>query len=497
MIFSAAAPEEKGLNTGFIEDFIKDMQMKQVPMHSYLLYIEDSIVSEGYYAPCKKNTLHRMFSITKSLTALAIGILESEGSLNLSDPIIRYFPDMVPENVHPWIAEMTIENMLMMRTCHASTTYKLAANGWVKTFFTTPPTHKPGTIFHYDTSSAHVLAALVERLSGMPLWDFLKEKLKPLEFSPEAYVLTDPDGVSIGGSGLVATTRDLLNIGLLLMNNGIIDGKQLVPAEFLQKAVAPLTSNAFTGGIPSEASGYGYMIWHSEKDGYVCYGMGGQFIMVFPEKKCIFITTADTQGMAGGNQLIYDSFYHRIYDHIKSADTETTSEATKNLCQTAYAPQNLALTMLSSYSTASVWKKTTPFLSQINHTIYRVVDSNNLGNADCKNNVSGFSEFSFNFDHPQQSVLNYTYNGEHYQLTFGLDSIMTGQFPIYNQFYAGNGIWLDDRTLYIRFHIIDAYVGSVRMQFYFGENDLTVYMKKVEESLFQEFNTHLYAVAEN
>ena len=122
MNFKKASPESKGIPSQHILQFLDDLEKKHIPMHSFLLLKEDVLLAEGYYSPYKKETLHRMFSISKSFTAIAVGILASEGKLSLSDPIINYFPEKVPKEVHPWIAELTIQNMLMMRTCHASTT---------------------------------------------------------------------------------------------------------------------------------------------------------------------------------------------------------------------------------------------------------------------------------------------------------------------------------------------------------------------------------------
>ena len=74
--------------------------------------------------------------------------------------------------------------------------------------------------------------------------------------------------------------------------------------------------------------------------------------------------------------------------------------------------------------------------------------------------------------------------------------MQTGTFPLYDQRYAASGAWLSDGTLYIMAHVIDAYVGSVHFQLSFGKDDLTVFMRKKEESLFQEFNGHLYCTVE-
>ena len=169
-------------------------------MHSILLLRHDKLVAEGYFAPCSADSLHRMFSICKTLNAIAIGILAADGKLKLSDAIAGYFPDKLPEQVHPWIASMTIRDLLMMRTCHASTTYKHdIKKEWVESFFTTPPSHKPGTVFHYDTSASHVLCALVERLSGKPLLDFLRERIfDAIGWSKASYVLKNDFGDSSG-----------------------------------------------------------------------------------------------------------------------------------------------------------------------------------------------------------------------------------------------------------------------------------------------------------
>ena len=160
-----------------------------------------------------------MFSVTKSFTSIAIGLLQEEGRLSLDDSIVKFFPEYVPDTseAHPWLLATTIRDMLSMRSCHASTTYDKFSSktDWVKSFFTVAPTHKPGTVFHYDTSSSHTLCALVEKLTGMKMLDYLRNKvLNEIGFSKEAYCLTDGFGVSMGGSGLMATSRDFMLFAL-------------------------------------------------------------------------------------------------------------------------------------------------------------------------------------------------------------------------------------------------------------------------------------------
>ena len=172
-----------------MQEFVKEVEKRKIPLHSVLIAQHGNLLLEKYYAPYCRNKLQRMFSVTKSFTSLAIGLLEQEGKISLQDSICGYFPEYLPGRVHPWLAEMTIENMLKMQTCYNMTTYNKTSTteNWVRSFFQTEPTHRPGTLFMYDTSSSHVLCALVEKLTGEKMLDYLKimnqgEKCKTFGF---------------------------------------------------------------------------------------------------------------------------------------------------------------------------------------------------------------------------------------------------------------------------------------------------------------------------
>lgn len=491
LTFQKTLPEDAGIPSGCILNFIRRLKDHEVPMHSFLLLRRDMLAAECYYSPCRADTLHRMFSISKSFTSIAVSLLADEGKLSLDDPIVPYFPDKVPEKVHPFIAAMTIRDMLMMRTCHASTTYKLdMTKDWVESFFTTPPTHPAGRIFHYDTSSAHTLCALVERLVQKPMLAYLKEKLAELGLSEESYMLTDPFGVSLGGSGLVATSLDLLKFGYLIHKKGCINGRQLVSASYIETAVSHLTDTAVTAPILSEACGYGYQFWRNQKGGCVCYGMGGQLIILLPEYDMICVTTADTQCIGGGNQLIYDALYEEILPYVSGKPlpvrTGTHTQWDEMLSYLCMEP-------LKGELFSPAWKRIESCLFHI------------------QENPAGFSELSVRFstakkqpashaDCPDTAAsgafdtgtVSFVLRGKPYSFSFGFGFLSCGRFPVYDLNYAASAVFFDPDTLYIYIHIIDEYVGSVKFQLSFGENDVVVFMKKQEESLFGEFNGHLY-----
>ena len=501
LTFTKAAPEQVGIPGFRIRNCLERLNRKGIPMHSFLLLRDNQLVTEGYYAPYTAKTLHRIFSISKSFTAIAIGLLADEGKLSLSDPVIQYFPEKLPQNLHPWIAEMTIRDMLMMRTCHAATTYKANVNkDWVESFFTTPPTHPAGKVFHYDTSSAHTLCALAEKLTGTEMLHYIKKKLSPLGLSEASYMLKDPFGVSMGGSGLVATPMDILKLGYFLYKKGLIEGKQLLSSSYINEATSKLTETCITAPLPSEASGYGYQIWQNEKGGFVCYGMGGQLVIVLPDYDMICVTTADTQGIGGGNQQIYDAVYEEILPYIQEEALPVTSQTMydyedyiRSLCMMPLKPQ----------SAAPAHGKNTFTLKQIsavNDVFFETAKNAPASSLPFPQpNPWGYDGFSVRFISPteetnafSEGILTFSIEERPYHIHFGLGSLKTGKFPIYNMNYAASGIWLTDNTLYIKVHIIDSSIGSVHFQLSFGEDDLTVFMRKQEETMFNEFSGHLY-----
>ncbi len=207
-----AQPEAYGIPTDAAAEFEKQVLAAGVHLHGFIFLQGRKILAEKYYEPYGQESLHRMYSVTKSFAALAVGLLEKEGKIKLGDRICDYFPEYTKDTeIYPWCEEMTIEDMLSMRTCYGSTTYKIYdSKDWTKSFFRVEPDHIPGTVFSYDTSSSHTLAALVEKLTGKKLLDYLRdEALREMGFSEEAYIIPDGVGVSQGGSGMMSTLRDV------------------------------------------------------------------------------------------------------------------------------------------------------------------------------------------------------------------------------------------------------------------------------------------------
>lgn len=291
--------------------FIERLNREGVCIHGFELRVDGKIRAEGYWRPFQPGEAHRMYSVSKSVVSLAIGLLIADGRLLLESRIVDFFPEYLPETPDPRLMRLTLRDMLRMATCYRKTTYREGIDrDWAQTFFTATPTHEPGVMFNYDTSCSQVLCALVQKITNRPIVAFLRERLlQPLGCTDAVRWLTDPSGVPQGGTGLLMSLRDLGKLAQCVMNGG----DDLLPAEYLREATKPQIQ---TDGreAPEERFGYGYQFWMT-RHGWAMYGMGGQMAIACPTERVLLCTIADTR-LQGGVQMLYDAFFDEIMAHL-------------------------------------------------------------------------------------------------------------------------------------------------------------------------------------
>lgn len=475
--FARTEPEAAGLSKESILEFVSRLSGAEIPLHSLIVIKDDKLVFEGYQKPYGPEVLHRMFSVTKSMVSLAIGLLEQEGRLSLDDHIVDYFPEKLPENVHPYMRALTIRNMLTMRAVHNKTTYKLdGCVDWVGSFFTTPPSHYPGTFYIYDTSSTHVLAALVEKLSGKELLAYLRESLlDDIGFSEKAYCLKDPMGVSMGGSGLMAAPMDLARLMYLIMKGGVYRGRRYLPEEYLNLALSRWSDNYMFGQTFEEMQGYGYQFWRTTHDGYACFGMGGQLGICLPEKNMLIVTTADTQGRQGGVQIIYDTLWNTILQSVNESEPASGFQAWSHSHTYSILDKNNE----GWYELPQVFLKSVPCKTsehQVDRRTIRVDE-----------NANGFKSFELSFEGDGGKLIYENSTGSH-SLEFGIGHNVETVFPEYGHRALVSAAWRNENTFLIYAQIIDEYVGKVFMSFSFNGEHVGIMFKKIEETYYKEFN---------
>lgn len=464
--FEKILPESVGIPSEAILGFINQLEKRAVNIHSFMMLKKGKLLAEGYWKPFHREFEHRMFSVGKSLTALAIGLLESQGMICLNDKICEYFKDKLPTSgVHPWIAETTIKDMLCMATPHQSTTYKrYESDDWVASFFAVEPTHQPGAIFSYDTSATHVLSALVERLTGETLLDYLRHCfLDEIEFSKGAKWLKDPMNVTQGGSGLICTMRDIAKVAYVCSNYGMYKGKQLLPAAFLKEATKRQIDTSMLGTL-DERQGYGYQIWQTRYGGFCFYGLGGQLALCFPKYDFILVTTANTQGNTESNAPIYDAFYNQIFPYLKSTepiipDTKAQQALEHKLDILEIKPlQGIGILNGELKSQSYLFKEHTLSISKLTITCNR-----------------------------HEGTIDWVKENRLFSVKFGISSLEIQEFPNTRYQCMSSGAWVSDSTLRIRIELIGDVFATLEISLCFKEHCLTAFIKSSGEDFLKQY----------
>lgn len=450
-------PEAAGVSSESLCCFFAALDRLPLDMHSVIMLRRGKVLLEAYYRPVQPESLHRMFSVTKSFVALAVGCLAEEKRLVLDNPVVSYFPEY--STPYEYTKRTTVRDMLMMRSPHEKTTYKADLSGdWVKSFFTTPPSHVPGTVFSYDTSATHVLGALVEKITGMKLLDYLRGRfLDEIGFSEEAYCLTDPCGVSIGGSGLMARSMDIARLAQFLLDGGRWDGKQLMDERFIVQATSFLSDTSVRGGFADEKQGYGMQFWRTRNHGFMLYGIGGQLALCLPEKEFVLVTAADTLGIQGGVQAILDIFWQEVYERLDIAPSaDKTEELERILLNRQILPiEGNTRTFHAEY----FFDENKLGLSEL-----CVITDENGGTLAYKNEMGS-------------DTLHFQTGGFH-----------SGNFPYYNCPCITSGAWREENVLIVKSRLLGELLGSVTMELFFTEGGVTISSRKTEGTFLEEFN---------
>ena len=482
--FSYATPAECGVSYESINNFLDEIESKKVMIHGFALLRGDKIFAEGYYAPFHKDFLHRMYSTSKTYTSMAIGALIAEGKISLDDPVYKFFPDKVPENLHPYIAEATIRHLLMMATPFDRETYGRFVPDWEYSFFNKPPQVRPGTRFIYDTCGTYILDCIVERITGKTFLDYLKDvALREIGFSEDAWCVYSPDGRAWGGSGVLATVRDTVRFATLVKNRGVAHGKQLLPADYIDEATKYQISNTTQYPHPDylHGNGYGYKIWMVQGGGYAFLGMGCQCALILPDLDFVAVFVGDTQGEPNYGYT-FDILKKHVIDHIGEA-YEENAEAKAAL------EERLASLKIPSLSGA-VSTETAEKIRGKEYTLF--------------NNPMQMTSVRFEFDGDEGAMYYNTLRGEK-KMPFGMAKNVFFKFPE-KHFYDtqinlpsdreqnafASAEWSDENTLHIRTYLYDNSLGNMHTYVTFDGDKIGIKMTKVAEWFMDEYQGEAY-----
>lgn len=493
-MFEKITPEQAGIPSKVISNFLDILENCEARTHGLLFMKDGKIFAEGYYKPFNKDFCHRMYSQTKSFVGVAIGLLEEEGKLKLNDKIIDYFPEKIDGELPEYLSEQTIEHMLTMTTVGEPSWWFAAKDkDRVHQYFNEKREKEknkvPGTLWEYDSAGSQVLCALVEKLSGKTLLEYLKEKLfNEMGVFKTAKILKTPSGESWGDSGMICRLRDVAAFGQFVMNYGVWNGKRLMNENYLKRATSKIVDNREEGFYSYGVFGYGYQIWRVGGNGFAFIGMGDQITICYPDKNFIFSCISCNQGTTYPRNVIFTA----VRDYILPNMSDTPIEED-------VLEQNKLYDRLENLSLyASVGNEDSPYREKINKIRYV-----------CDENPMGISEFTFVFKDKTQGEFLYKNKQGEKVIPFGVNHNVFGKFPQYGYSQEVGGLtttnghlyddavsfaWLQENKIILNVQIIDDYFGNMSAIFAFNDNKATARFSSAAENFLFEYKGLLTAV---
>ena len=324
-----STPEAEGVSSEGISSFLKAIANSKHEFHSFMLLRHGKVVAEGWWNPYRADLKHTMYSASKSFTATAIGFAVSEHLLTVNDKVVSFFPNDLPDTVSPFLAQLTVKDVLSMSDGQDPDPTSIVPgrdSNWVKGFLSTPILNQPGTKFLYNSLGTYMLSAIVQKVTGQKVFDYLTPRLfKPLGITGIDWE-TDPRGINTGGWGLRLKTEDMAKFGQLFLQNGNWNGKQILPESWIKEASAKKIDQDPNAPQDKKDSndwlqGYCYQMWRCRHNAYRGDGAFGQYIIVMPEKDAVLAITSESLDMQGELNLVWEYILPSMKDDKLAANS--------------------------------------------------------------------------------------------------------------------------------------------------------------------------------
>ena len=362
-LMEPATPESQGVPSEAILKFIDGCEKTfdagdLGAMHGFVIVRHGKVIAEGSWKPFDTlNETHMLYSHSKSFTSSAIGLLADRGKIDLDERIVDIFSNEVPAKVSENLAQLRVRDLLTMNV--GKKDHLLRDGGdWVKEFLSKDFFRKPGTGFKYDSDATYMLAAIVEKKSGMKMMDYLQKNMFDQIGIAKAWTTCSPQGIPCGGWGMNMTTRELARFGQLYLNRGDWDGKRVLSSDWVSLATTRQTWSGWQNvGVKALGEGtdweqgYGFQFWRCRHGAYRADGAGGQYTVVIPEKDMVVSAHAGLGDFPKELDLIWDN----LLPVLKDAPLAENPSAQKKLAD------RLAKLAIKPVEFARARKWTTPF----------------------------------------------------------------------------------------------------------------------------------------
>ena len=451
-----STPEEQGVPSKALVALFDSLHaLPLTDMHAVVVMRHGKVIGEMYPKPYAPEYRHTMYSCSKTFVGIAVGLAIEDNRLRLDDRVAAIFPELLPDSVSRDLADMTVRHLLTMES-GVKPDWNMRSRGkeWIRTFLS-KPVKEPGTQYAYDSMVSYMLAAVVQKVTGKKLTEYLQERVfTPMNVTEWAWE-ESPEGVNTGGWGVHIQPESLAKFGQLILNEGRWEGKQLVPAEWIREMCK---KHRETG-----REVYGYHIWHcGGHDGAVrADGALGQYVISVLDKDMVVVMTEATLGNGRDQRrLIWDVLLPHIQDEPLPANKKEYQKLLKK--QESYKLAEVKGKASSAF--ASNWENKTIELGK---------------------NIFGWKSLRLNFGKKQVTMTVTETSGKSYELPFGYQQWMTTTFDAYppysitpidrfkgleGPYYAsGSYGWILKEELQLKVHYVN-WVSALEITFRLDEN---------------------------
>ncbi|MGN0458326.1 MAG: serine hydrolase domain-containing protein [Eubacterium sp.] len=321
-------PEEVDVDSSMIKEFLDEITDKGLGLQSFTVVRHDKVCAQGFFAPYAKEYPHVLYSMSKSLTSTAVGFAVDEGLIKLDDRVSDFFEEY-PSSKRPFNRMLTVEMLLTMRSDKLITVAENKGNhDWIKQFFDAGYILPPNSKFNYISENTFMLSAIVSKVTGKSVVDYLDEKMfMPLGIE-KPFWETDGKGNNAGGWGCYMRSEDLAKFFLPYIHKGKwIDGTQLVPEFWVEEALSKKTDSVHDGAMDI-INGYGYQFWKNRiANSYRADGLFGQRCFMFPDYDALVVLNCGE----AEDYKVMEVFWKYFPNCFKSESLEPNIEMQKAL----------------------------------------------------------------------------------------------------------------------------------------------------------------------
>ena len=341
-------PEEAGVSSAGILSYIKARKEAGLEHHAIWVLRHGKVAAKLAWAPYDDHTPHMLFSLSKSFCSAAAGFAVQEGLLDWDTKLIDVLPESFPAEPSEWLKAITLHHLLTMGSGLKPESDNVDGEDWRRLILACDCDHEPGTHFHYNSHGTYLVSAMVQKVTGMTIRDYLIPRLfEPLGMMNEDGSApkwdSSPDGINVGGWGLWLSAKQIAPFGQCLLQRGLWDGKQILPREWLARATTYQIDNG-NGDHPHDHAwnmGYGYQFWMcktdhepGQKPRFRGDGMFSQFCIVDEKRDMVIACVSGVPDIGKALDLIYTHLLAAA--DMAPADESIQAELQSQLAALAY-----------------------------------------------------------------------------------------------------------------------------------------------------------------